>query len=204
MSVTSSSPMLNPLDPRHLRPSMLFLHLCGVGVMLVILGFANQSSLRPVIAEHRGIVRQVRSMKKLADRGPDILAQRASMQRWVMEREASCSMERVPESLLEEAFHDRLAELAKSCGLSNVRVIGDDPVAMESHLRQEIEVQASADYAGLCRFLEGLQTSPRLCPVSQLRVKKSRGNAEQLELALTLRIYAAPLVTASLEETPHE
>lgn len=183
----------------------LLYHAGGAGATLAIAWAAYAAALLPVHQQCAEAAAQISRWKALQARESEIRLQLAEAEESLARQEAtSKSLIRVPELLEIDTVQANLATLARSCRMEITGTDVTEPVTADAWIAAEIHIRATADYAGLCRFLDGVQTQPRLCPVTRLHVKKRLLESDVLEAELTVRVFAAPLMNAEVEGTRRE
>ena len=74
-------------------------------------------------------------------------------------------------------FEDELNALARDCGLHRVRIQAAEPQRQDRVTTVTFTLEAGGEYPALCGFLDRLQSSSRLCPLSRLKVTRPSPDA---------------------------
>lgn len=102
---------------------------------------------------------------------------------------------RIPPEPGESDFIREIMEVAKSAGVA-IKDYRPEPAVVISGCRQlPIHLSGSADYGGICRFLDRLHRMPRLATVERLEINTAAGSTAY-PVAVTLGVYftgAAPV-----------
>jgi Tfp pilus assembly protein PilO len=198
--------MLVPLTSTEFRPLNAGLNLLGVVVTFAIVATGYARVMRPVNEQQREVTAQIEAIQTLSARATAIHERRREVQRWLAQRESMplANVARVPESLDEQVFLSQVAELSQASGTETVRSTCSDPIDEGTHAAMDMRIDLAGDYPAVCRFLEGLQSSPRLCGVQHMHIQRAAPDTERLTIELTLRIYAAPVAVAQAGSTSHE
>jgi Tfp pilus assembly protein PilO len=96
---------------------------------------------------------------------------------------------RVPNEPQESEFLAHLANLARSSGLSLDHFCPADPCRDGNFGEVEIRVSATGTYEQICRFLQGLNDTPRFCRVNSLKIAADDPRAEVYPLEIKLSLY---------------
>ena len=114
------------------------------------------------------LARQVSATSRFLDTDDEIqfdhrdLNQRLS----VMEGRLADLMNRIPVARNESDFLAQLAELARQYELKIQNYRPGVVFEKEKHSEMEIRLSAEGSYQSCCRFLEGLESLPRLCRIT--------------------------------------
>lgn len=185
MSTTSSS----------LRNEELGLHACGLGVAAVIVYVTWVFAIQPLQNQHADVATRIEEVSQLQSSGTAIQDRHRATKAEVADFEATFSrvISRIPETPRESEFLAQITHLARTCKLSIQKYHPREPVNEGTYTALEVQLDAKADYAGICQFLDGLRSLARLCRVTQLRVHAVEADGTNLPIEMTLRIYYAPL-----------
>ena len=96
---------------------------------------------------------------------------------------------RIPTTPQESEF---LAELTRLARDAQLKISDFKPAEMkgsDSHAAVEIALRTEASYEGLCRFLDGLSSLPRLCHVKRLSLKAPDASQSTYPVDMTLQIF---------------
>jgi Tfp pilus assembly protein PilO len=167
------------------------LHALGLAVMLALavgpyvaagLPLASQNaSLRREIDKNRRLLKLETAVQARHDK---LLVETADHER--RRREV---LERIPQTADEAHFLSQLTELATT---SHLKLQHFRPGAVErksTYSQMDISLDAAGTYEDVCRFIAGLETIPRFCRLSGLTIQRGEGDAENLRVSLTLRIF---------------
>jgi len=181
------------------------LHACGLGVAIVISYATWAFAIQPLQTQHLELASRIRAERLLQSQSDRILARHREIEGQVADFEGSFShaISRLPETPRESEFLAQITHLARTCQLKIQRYHPREPVNEGTHTALEVQLDASADYAGICQFLDGLRTLARLCRVTRLRVHTGDADATHLPIEMTLRIYYAPLTKPDGPEARH-
>ena len=100
---------------------------------------------------------------------------------------------RIPESPEEADFLAQLARIAKESKFEIRDYKPGKVVEKDSYKEMEIQLSAEADYPGICRFFDKLDTLPRLHRISNLTIEATGGAGEFQPVHITLKIYFEPI-----------
>ena len=140
---------------------------------------------------------------RLLRQSADIQLRQREAEKQLVHSEATFArvISRIPETPRESEFLAQITELARSSQLRIQRYHPREPVNEGTHTALEVQLDAIADYSGICRFLDGLRTLARLCRVTRLNVHAIGTEGTDLSIEMTLRIYFAPLIKTAGSET---
>ena len=188
--------MSRPLDATDLRLARYgrCLHVAGLVIAVVLFAVVYVPALGALWHTETRITGQIDAATRLLDSADALREEHGKL----LERQAETQirtaqlMARIPDAPQESEFLAHIARLAQQSSLSirNFR-----PVATRARDRDsEVEVHLSAEgrYEGLCRFLAGLETLPRLCSVTRLSVVNEKPASGTLPVEITFVIYFAP------------
>ena len=181
------------------------LHTAGLGVAAAMAYATSAFVVAPMQGQHQAMAVQIADGSRLLARKNDIQSRHAEVEQQLTDFEASFArvISRIPETPRESEFLAQITELARACQLRIQRYHPRDPVNEGTHTALEVQLDATADYSGICRFLDGLRTTARLCRVTRLRVHAVGTEGTELPIEMTLRIYFAPLTKPAVLEPQH-
>jgi Tfp pilus assembly protein PilO len=196
-SLATTSPALKGIN--------LGLHALGTAVSFGIVYATWAFVVAPMQGQHEAMVNQLADGSAILGRSSAIHSKHDEVSQQLTNFEATFArlMSRIPETPRESEFLAQVTELARSCQLRIQRYHPRDPVNEGTHTALEVQLDATAGYAGICRFLDGLRTTARLCRVTRLRVHADGTDGVELPIELTLRIYFAPLTKTAAREARH-
>ncbi|HET6424058.1 MAG TPA: type 4a pilus biogenesis protein PilO [Planctomycetaceae bacterium] len=188
-----------------LRVFDLGLHAGGLGVVLVIVYGAWVFAIEPLQQQHAGLAQRIHDERRVQSQGDDILRRHREVEKQVANYEASFAhaLTRLPETPRESEFLAQITHLARTCQLKIQRYHPREPVNEGTHTALEVQLDATADYAGVCQFLDGLRGLTRLCRVTRLRIHTVESDGTNLPVEMMLRIYYAPLSKHDVQEARH-
>ncbi len=183
----------------------LGLHVCGLGVVCTLAYVTWTFAIQPLRQQHTTLATRIQTERRLQSQSADILARHREIEGQVADFEGSFAhaISRLPETPRESEFLAQVTHLARTCGLKIQRYHPREPVNEGTHTALEVQLDAAADYAGICQFLDGLRTLARLCRVTRLRVHTGDSKTNELPIEMTLRIYYAPLTKPDGPEARH-
>lgn len=188
-----------------LRGIDLGLHACGFGAAVAIAYATWTLAIQPLQNQHADLAARIHAQRQLHSQRDDILARHREIEEQVADFEGSFAhaISRLPETPRESEFLAQITQLARACQLKIQRYHPREPVNEGTHTALEVQLDASANYAGVCQFLDGLRSLARLCRVTRLRVHTADEKAGILPIEMTLRIYYAPLTKPDGTEARH-
>ena len=193
------------LNSSSLRGINFGLHAAGLGITAAIAYGTCLFVVAPMQGQHQTMTAQIGEGSRLLGRAKAIQSRHAEVEQQLTNFEATFArvISRIPETPRESEFLAQITELARECQLRIQRYHPRDPVNEGTHTALEVQLDATADYSGICRFLDGLRTTARLCRVTRLRVHAVGTEGKELPIEMTLRIYFAPLNKPAAVETQH-
>lgn len=196
---------MNQTASSSLRGFDLSLHAGGLGIVLVIVYAAWTFAMEPLQRQHQGLAGQIEGERALYGKSAEIEARHHEVEGQVADYEASFAhaLTRLPETPRESEFLAQITRLARTCQLKIQRYHPREPVNEGTHTALEVQLDASADYAGVCQFLDGLRGLARLCRVTRLRIHTTDADGTNLPVEMMLRIYYAPLTKPDAQEARH-
>ncbi len=188
-----------------LRGINLGLHACGLSLAGAVLYTTWAFVITPLQNQHTVVSARISAESRVQARSAAIRAQHRETEKQLTDFEATFArvISRIPETPRESEFLAQITRLARTCHLRIQRYHPRDPVNEGTHTALEVQLDATADYAGICQFLDGLRTLARLCRVTRLRVHAVNPEGTDLPIEMTLRIYFAPLTKPVAPEAPH-
>lgn len=196
---------MNLTPSSSLRGFDLGLHAGGLGIVLVIVYAAWTLVIEPLQRQHQGLAVKIEEERQLQAKRAEIEARHREVEGQVADYEASFAhaLTRLPETPRESEFLAQITRLARTCQLKIQRYHPREPVNEGTHTALEVQLDASADYAGICQFLDGLRGLARLCRVTRLRIHTTEADGTNLPIEMMLRIYYAPLSKPDVQEPRH-
>ncbi len=192
-------------DSTSLKGANLGLHAAGISVAAGIAYVAFTFVVLPMQSQQQAMATQIADGNQLLGRSAAIRARHVEVAKQLTNFETTFAhvISRIPETPRESEFLAQITELARSCQLRIQRYHPREPVNEGTHTALEVQLDATADYSGICRFLDGLRTTARLCRVTKLHVHAVDTGGMELPIEMTLRIYFAPLTKPAVTETQH-
>ncbi len=193
-------PLSTSASLRHIN---LGLHTAGLSVAVAIAYATFAFVVAPMQGQHQTMSDQIAEGRRLLAQGEKIHGRHVEVSEQLTNFEATFArvISRIPETPRESEFLAQITELARACQLRIQRYHPREPVNEGTHTALEVQLDATADYSGICRFLDGLRTTARLCRVTRLRVHAVGTEGTELPIEMTLRIYFAPLTKPAAVET---
>jgi Tfp pilus assembly protein PilO len=187
-----------------LRGFDLGLHAGGLAVALMIGYISWTFAIAPLQQQHMTMSTRIDGERKLQSQRAQIEARHREVENQLADFEASFAraISRLPETPRESEFLAQITHLARNCKLKIGRYHPREPVNEGTHTALEVQLEATADYAGICQFLDGLRSLARLCRVTRLRVHTTDVDGANLPIEMTLRIYYAPLTKQAAAAEP--
>lgn len=167
------------------------LHAGGCAVSIVILAALFVGVFRPLVSEGQNVQLAIESAKMyltaeaaIAARHADATAALAEEQRLEADRAT-----RIPAAARESELLAQLTELSRA---SAMEIVSYQPAGSARHgtiHALSVDLKGSGTYEGVCRFLAGLESLPRLCHLTRLSVVVPPQSDALLELDVTLQVY---------------
>lgn len=188
-----------------LKSTDLGLHACGLGVSLAVMYATWVFAIEPIRQQQAGLLQRIEIEQRILNEEDAIRARHSGLELQLANSQATFerALSRIPETPRESEFLAQITHLARTCRLKIQRYHPREPVNEGTHTALEVQLDASADYEGICTFLDGLRTLDRLCRVTRLRIQAVETETQQLPIEMTLRIYYAPLEKATTGEAKH-
>jgi hypothetical protein len=99
------------------------------------------------------------------------------------------AVKQMPTTPQESEFLAELTRLARESKLKITDFKPSEVAGGEAHAAVEIALRTEATYEGLCRFLDGLSSLPRLCHVKRLSLKAPDAAQTTYPVDMTLQIF---------------
>lgn len=143
-----------------LRGMNIGLHACGLGVAASIVYATWMLAIAPLQSQHTGLSVRIREERRLQESRESIQAEHRATQSQLTDFEATFArvISRIPETPRESEFLAQVTHLAPTCQLRIQRYHPREPVDEGDYTALEVQLDATADYAGICQFLDGLRT----------------------------------------------
>ena len=96
---------------------------------------------------------------------------------------------RIPAEAREDEFLTLLSRTAQETG---VQVQDFRPLGIIQNLRHDqmqVRLSGQADYAALCRFLDAVRVSPRMCRVTQMELSVVDAQRQRCSIDMTIEIF---------------
>lgn len=170
------------------------LHAAGLAVSVALFSAVYVPAVGALHSEQTRISDKIDAAARLAGSADTLHDEHRDLVQRQAETQARTAqlLGRIPDSPQESEFLAHIARLARTASLS---IRSFRPIATQTHERySEIEVQLSAagTWPGLCRFLAGLETLPRLCRVTRLSIASEKSVGGIYPAEFTFAIYFAP------------
>lgn len=176
----------------------------GMATTLVVVALAYAFIFRPMDQESKQLRSAVRADSDFLAGADKIRARNRELKGSLAETEGLIAgiKRRIPESPQQADF---LAQLAEAAEESEVEIVDFRPataIEQDKHYELTIRVSAIGKYAAICRFLDRLETLPRLCVIMGMEIDAHDLAAEVYPLDLTLQVFysaAHPTVAQAAE-----
>jgi Tfp pilus assembly protein PilO len=170
------------------------LHAGGLAVAAALFAVVYVPAIGALRFEQTRITDEIATARRLVDSGEKLRQEHRELTRQQADAQSRAEqlLARIPDAPRETEFLAHLARLARTAPLS---IRDFRPVATQAHDRfseVQVELSAQGSYQGICRFLAGLETLPRLCDVTRLNINSERSADGTYPLELTLAIYFTP------------
>jgi Tfp pilus assembly protein PilO len=169
----------------------LLLHAGGLLVTLGSVAGAGFGAYRLLSREWSEINRRSTDAQTYLSTAPTIRDHHADAVKRLRQEEVRLEslLARIPTTPQESEF---LAELTRLARDARLKISDFKPAEMkgsDSHAAVEIALRTEASYEGLCRFLDGLSSLPRLCHVKRLSLKAPDASQSTYPVDMTLQIF---------------
>ena len=167
----------------------------GLSVTFAIVTTAYIIAVAPMQRMLVSFQSRIDSASRLSARTAELQKQHraSSLQLASSEAALTTMLARIPETPHESEFLAQITEVARECQLNIRKYHPTEPVNEGTFTAMEVQLDATASYEGVCRFLDGLRTLSRLCRLTRLRLHATEEENGELPMEMTLRIYFAPL-----------
>jgi Tfp pilus assembly protein PilO len=170
------------------------LHVAGLGIAAALFAAVYIPAIGALDSEQARIATEIDVASRLATSAEALREEHRTLQE---QQAASLTrmsqlLGRIPDAPQESEFLAHIARLAREAPLS----IGSfRPIATRTYDRYsevEVELSVAGRWDGLCQFLAGLETLPRLCRVSRLSIASESSVDGMYPADFTFVIYFAP------------
>lgn len=187
-----------PDDSRHhdeLTQYHWGLHAAGLVLCGLILGGAYAGVLGKLRVMDEGVKADVDNLQAFLDQKDNFHADHRQARSRLAQQEGRLEelLQRIPDAPQESEFLAQLSKLGLAAGMDIRQFSPGDATSLGEHSMLEVELVAESSYPGLCRFLEGLQSLPRLCQVAALDIQVADPSTLRYPVKITLRIFFAPM-----------
>jgi Tfp pilus assembly protein PilO len=190
-------------DPHQVLQTMnRGLHGAGVTVLIAIVATAVWCVVLPLNQEVTQLDKLCDANRAFVSRTAEFKNQHTQLSQQLSQMETRFGelMTRLPSEADESEFLAQLSGLATQSGLVIRDYRPGSVVAREEYNEMEIDLSAKGPYGGICNFLHGLESLPRLCLVTDLTIAGTTEPAEDIyPIDVTLRIYFTPIGEAKTE-----
>lgn len=180
-------------SPTTVRLQRLGLLLHGAGLLLTIASVAGSglTAYGLLSREWSEIHRRTLQARAYLNTAPTIRENHAAAIEQMRQEEARLEslMARIPTTPQESEFLAELTRLAREAKLRITDFKPSEVSGGEAHAAVEIALRTEASYEGLCRFLDGLSSLPRLCHVKRLCLKAPDAAQTSYPVDMTLQIF---------------
>lgn len=169
----------------------LLLHAGGLFVTLAAAVGSGMAAYGLLSREWSEIHRRTVAARAYLESAPTIREQHSSAVSQMQQESARLEslMARIPTTPQESEFLAELTRLAREAKLRITDFKPSEVSGGESHAAVEIALKTEASYEGLCRFLDGLSSLPRLCHVKRLSLKAPDVSQTMYPVDMTLQIF---------------
>ncbi|QDU40142.1 Pilus assembly protein, PilO [Maioricimonas rarisocia] len=180
------------------------LHAMGAVIAGMILIGGLLFVRRSLAAERTSLDSSITEAESVLDEADSIRSEHAQLKKRLadLQQRTGELMARIPATAHEAEFLAQLSELASECQLVISSYRPESPVATERYQHLDIELVAGGSFDSLCRFLEGLESLPRLCRLTRLEVESASGDDGSYPVTMKLRIFFAPEHATPANTTP--
>lgn len=170
------------------------LHAVGAVIACAILVGGLVLVRRSLAAERTSIDARIAEARQILDKEDALHTEHSHLEHRLsdLERRTGELLARIPETPREAEFLAQLSGLAGESQLAIRSYRPDSPVESERYQRLDIELVAEGTFTSLCRFLEGLESLPRLSRLTHLEVESASAEDGTYPVTMTLRIFFAP------------
>ena len=171
------------------------LHLAGLGIAAALFAAVYVPTIGALDSEQARIATEIEAASRLAASAESLREEHRTLQEQQAASLARTSqlLDRIPDAPQESEFLAHIARLAREAPMS----IGSfRPMATRTYDRYsevEVELSVAGRWEGLCHFLAGLETLPRLCRVSRLSIGSESSSEGVYPADFTFVIYFAPV-----------
>jgi Tfp pilus assembly protein PilO len=196
-------------NPKQERIFRLGTHAAGMAATIGLAAGIVFGVYRPIMAEKSIVDQQAEQTSDFVNTRAEILEKSRTLNSTLDEKNRlfEQAMSRIPETSQESVFLGQLAKLAGKSKLNIGRFRPGQVYERKGYKELELNLSATASYSSLCRFLAGLETTPRLCRVTKLTIGEAlegqarrsndRANPRQLSaqysVEMTIIVFFAPL-----------
>lgn len=166
-------------------------HVVGVLGIVAIIGLAVGLGYLPLRRERNSIRQRMTADVRVLEKRAEIKALHAKFQGRLAASEKNLErlLTRVPEEPQESEFLAQLANLARRSGLSLDDFRPGDPRWEGKFGEVEIRFTATGTYDQICRFVQGLDDTPRFCRVNSLKIAAKDPQDEVYPLEVSLLVF---------------
>lgn len=174
-----------------LRRLGLLLHGVGLFITLAAIAGTGLTAHGLLSREWSEIHRRTLEARTYLKTAPSIREHHAAAVKQMRQEEERLEslMARIPTTPQESEFLAELTRLAREAKLRITDFKPSEVSGGESHAAVEIALRTEASYEGLCRFLDGLSSLPRLCHVKRLSLKAPDAAQTTYPIDMTLQIF---------------
>jgi Tfp pilus assembly protein PilO len=169
----------------------LLLHGGGLLLTLISVAGAGMTAYGLLSREWSEIHRRTLQARAYLKTAPKIREDHAAALKQIRQEELRLEslLARIPTTPQESEFLAELTRLAREAKLRITDFKPSEVSGSESHAAVEIALRTEASYEGLCRFLDGLSSLPRLCHVKRLSLKAPDAAQTTYPVDMTLQIF---------------
>lgn len=165
------------------------LHLGGVATVALLLGLVYLLAFRPMVQAQQADALRSDQVEKLLSGSLQVRREHMRLTNELEEltKRIHGSRELTPDTAMEAVFLSQATQIARDEGVEIEDFRRGKVRYLSSHSELEITLTGSGPHAGICKFLDRMQSLPRATQVRKMRIESSDDNQSYpLEVAFTL------------------
>ena len=173
-----------------------------MGTMLVIVTLAHAFIFRSMDVESAELRSAVQRGTEFLKRTNEIQSRNRELKGSLTETEELIAgiKRRIPDSPRQADFLAQLAGAAEASEIEIVDFRPDTAVETKDHFELTIRVSAAGKYEAICRFLNRLESLPRLCDVVGMEIDAQDLAGEIYPFNLTLQVFYSSTQRAAAQK----
>lgn len=186
-----------------MKPTLFkwLLHGAGMATTLLVVIIAYAVVFRPMTHEASDLRATIAARSDFLEGAGAIRAKNDELKGSLAETEELIGSikRRIPDTPREADF---LAQLSDAATSSDVEIVDYRPAATvekDNHYELTIQVSANGKYAGICQFLDQLQSLPRLCHITGMVINARDLKSKSYPVELTLQVFYRRVQSAMIE-----